>query len=88
MIQSIDRDGTYQGYDLDLVRAVAAAVDVPVIAAGGAGGLPHLREAIDAGASAAAAGSIFVYKGSQRAVLVNYPTWQEWRALLDAPAAA
>lgn len=82
MIQSIDRDGTYQGYDLDLVRSVSAAVPIPVIAAGGAGGLPHMREAIDAGASAAAAGSLFVYKGPHRAVLINYPTRSVVKELL------
>jgi cyclase len=86
MLQSIDRDGTYQGYDLDLVKAVSAAVPVPVIASGGAGGLPHVREGIDAGASAAAAGSLFVFSGPHRAVLVNYPTRAELRTLL-APAA-
>lgn len=60
LLTSIDRDGTMQGYDLPLIAAVASAVSVPVIAAGGAGTYEHLREAIqDAGASAVAAASIF-----------------------------
>lgn len=74
LLNSIDRDGTGQGYDLDLVKAVSAAVPIPVIASGGAGELAHMRAAIDAGASAAAAGSLFVYKGPHRAVLINYPS--------------
>ncbi|MEZ0242978.1 MAG: AglZ/HisF2 family acetamidino modification protein, partial [Sphingomonas sp.] len=88
MLTSIDREGTYQGYDLDLVRAVSAAVPIPVIAHGGAGGLPDLRAAIDAGASAAAAGSLFIYKGPHRAVLVNYPKRPRLRELLAANTSA
>lgn len=83
LIQSIDRDGTYQGYDLDMVRAISAAVPLPVVACGGAGELRHLREGIDAGASAAAAGSLFVYKGPHRAVLINYPKRSQLRELLE-----
>ena len=59
LITSIERDGTMEGYDLDLVRAVAAAVTVPVNASGGAGNYGHLAEALHAGASAVAAASIF-----------------------------
>jgi cyclase len=88
LLTSIDREGTYQGYDLDLVRAVSAAVPIPVIAHGGAGDLPHLRQAIDAGASAAAAGSLFIYKGPHRAVLVNYPKRPRLRELLAAKVSA
>jgi cyclase len=77
-VNSIDRDGTMEGYDLDLIRRVVRAVDVPVIACGGAGKLRHLTEAIyDAGASAAAAGSLFVFYGKHRAVLINYPNAEE-----------
>lgn len=59
MIQSIDRDGTMGGYDLDVLRRVTAISAVPVIAAGGAGHFLHLKEAFDAGADAAACGSLF-----------------------------
>lgn len=85
MLTSIDREGGYQGYDLELVRAVSSAVPVPVIAHGGAGDLVHLRQAVDAGASAVAAGSLFIYKGPHRAVLVNYPKQARLRELLGAP---
>jgi cyclase len=82
LVNSIDRDGTMAGYDTELIRSVAGAVRIPVIASGGAGSLQHVRQAIDAGASAAAAGSLFVYKGPHRAVLVNYPSADELIALL------
>ena len=88
LLTSVDREGGYQGYDLDLVHAVSAAVPIPVIAHGGAGELPHLRAAIDAGASAAAAGSLFIYKGPHRAVLVNYPKRPRLRELLGPPTSA
>ena len=73
IIQSIDREGSMEGYDLDLVRLVADAVDVPVVASGGAGSPEHLRQALSEGhASAVAAGSMFVFKGKHRAVLISY----------------
>jgi imidazole glycerol-phosphate synthase subunit HisF len=62
LLTSMDRDGTEDGYDLALTSAVAAAVDVPVIASGGAGNLEHLAEALRAGADAALAASIFHYR--------------------------
>lgn len=62
LVTSIDRDGTMQGYDLDLIERVVRAVTVPVIASGGAGNYDHMRQAIqEAGASAVAAASIFHY---------------------------
>lgn len=74
MITSIERDGTMQGYDLELVRQVASSVAIPVIACGGAGRLAHFGEAVHAGASAVAAGSLFVFQGRYRAVLISFPT--------------
>ena len=73
MVNSIDQDGVMTGYDLTLIRSVASAVDVPVIASGGAGILEHFAEAVKAGANAVAAGSMFVFHGSRRGVLINYP---------------
>ena len=61
LLTSMDRDGTNLGYDLPLTRAVSAAVDVPVIASGGAGELDHLVEALQAGADAVLCASIFHY---------------------------
>jgi imidazole glycerol-phosphate synthase subunit HisF len=74
-LNDVIRDGTGAGFDLDLVRSVTAAVDVPVIVCGGAGGLDDLRLATTAGASAVAAGSLFVYMGKHRAVMINYPPY-------------
>lgn len=74
IINSIDRDGTCEGYDLFLTRSVADAVDVPVVACGGAGSVDDLKIVIrDARASAAAAGSLFVFQGPHRAVLITFP---------------
>lgn len=78
MINAIDRDGEMKGYDLDLVRRIAAAVSVPVIAAGGASSIDDLKAAVTgAGASAAAAGALFVFQGKHRAVLITYPSASE-----------
>ena len=74
LINSIDRDGTMSGYDLKLISDIAASVPVPVMACGGAGCLADARKAIDAGASAAVAGSMFVFHGKHHAVLINYPS--------------
>ncbi len=83
LINSIDRDGTMQGYDLELVRKVADAVRVPVVACGGAGNLTHVSEVIKQGhASAAAAGSIFVFQGPLRGVLISYPTPKELKEFI------
>lgn len=74
LINSIDRDGTGKGYDLELVQQVADAVDIPVIACGGAGNYNDLSEVIEqTHASAAAAGSLFVFYGPHRGVLITYP---------------
>ena len=75
LLNSIDRDGTMTGYDLEMVGAVAGAVGVPVIACGGAATLHDFQKAIHvAGASGVAAGSMFVFVGRQRGVLITYPT--------------
>lgn len=76
-LNSVDRDGTMGGYDLRTIGEVATAVDVPVLACGGAGGPADLRSAVAAGASAVAAGSMFVFHGRHRAVLITYPDRQE-----------
>ncbi len=59
LLNSMDADGTKDGYDLDLVRAVRAAVTVPLIASGGAGSLEHFAPAVEAGADAVLAASVF-----------------------------
>jgi cyclase len=73
-VNSIDRDGCMNGYDLELIRKVASVTPTPVIACGGAGTAVDLVEAVEkGGASAVAAGSIFVFRGKHKAVLINYP---------------
>lgn len=75
VINSIDRDGKMQGYDLDLATEIKSVLKVPVTFLGGAGALDHLGELVaKLGVVGAAAGSLFVFKGKYRAVLINYPT--------------
>jgi cyclase len=64
LLTSMDRDGTGEGYDLELVRAAAGAVGIPIIASGGAGSLAHLADALEAGAHGVLAATIFHYRGS------------------------
>lgn len=74
IIQSIDRDGTMAGYDIELIKSISCAVSVPIVALGGAGQEKDFREAYYQGqANALAAGSLFVYQGKKRGVLINYP---------------
>jgi cyclase len=83
LLTSIDRDGTMSGYDLDLIRKVASAVDIPLIACGGAGETKDFADAVrSGGASAVAAGSMVVYQGTNRAVLINFPNQQELSEVL------
>jgi imidazole glycerol-phosphate synthase subunit HisF len=81
MINSIDRDGTLMGYDIELIQTVSSAVSIPVIASGGAGTNLHFKMAIQAGAHGVAAGSKFVFHGARRAVLVNYPDKSEMETI-------
>ncbi len=62
LLTSMDTDGTQNGFDLPMLRAISSAVNIPVIASGGAGTLHHFYEAIEAGASAVLAASVFHYK--------------------------
>ena len=86
-LYSIDRDGTYRGYDLDVLRSLASSVSIPVVACGGAGTLRHLREAVTVGNCAAvAAGSIFVYHGPRRAILITYPSQADLARFVYPPS--
>ncbi|NUM50614.1 MAG: imidazole glycerol phosphate synthase subunit HisF [Flavobacteriales bacterium] len=74
LINSIDKEGCMTGYDIDLIKKITSVVKIPVIAVGGAGNLEHIKQAVtEGGASAAAAGSLFVYHGPLKGVLINYP---------------
>ena len=73
VINSIDRDGEMEGYDLALARQIRDVIDSPMTMLGGAGSTDHMQALIDAvGVVGAAAGSMFVFKGPYRAVLINY----------------
>lgn len=78
IINSIDNDGMMQGYDVALVRQISDSVNVPVIASGGAGGITDLKKVLaDGHAHAAAGGSMFVYYGKLKAVLITAPSEKE-----------
>lgn len=82
VVNNVDRDGVMKGYDLEIVKKISESVMIPVIALGGAGTLHDLKDIVHhAGASAAAAGSLFVYKGPLKGVLINYPAYSEMRQL-------
>jgi imidazole glycerol-phosphate synthase subunit HisF len=73
-INSIDKEGSMEGYDTKLIERVAALVNIPVIALGGAGKVNDFKAATDVGASAVSAGSMFVYHGKLRGILINMPS--------------
>jgi cyclase len=85
VVNSIDRDGTRQGLDLNFIEKASAAVEVPVVAVGGAGEPRHLVDALRAGASAVGAGSMFIFHGVHQAVLISYIDRADF-ALLDLAA--
>ena len=85
LVNSIDRDGSMAGFDLELLKRVAVAVTVPVVACGGAGHHKDLSSAVyDGHASAVSAGSLFVYHGPKRAVLINFPSKEELKSLFSS----
>jgi cyclase len=78
ILQSIERDGTMVGYDLDLLKSISQSVTIPVVALGGAGKMEHLSLAMnEACMNGLGAGSMFVYQGSNQAVLISYPDKKE-----------
>lgn len=82
VINSIDRDGTMSGYDLDLVEEIHDCISVPLTALGGAGSLKDLEKLVARfGIIGAGAGSLFVFKGPYRAVLISYPNPEERRRI-------
>jgi cyclase len=81
-LNSIDRDGMMDGFDAALINMVSNAISIPLIACGGAGSYYDIGDAQRAGASAVAAGSIFVYQGKNRSVLINFPTQKELEEML------
>jgi imidazole glycerol-phosphate synthase subunit HisF len=84
LVTSVNREGALGGMDLDLISEASRLVEVPLIAHGGASSLADVRAAVDAGASAVAAGAFFVFYGPHRAVLITYPRYTEVEALWAA----
>lgn len=82
LLYSIDRDGTWAGFDLKLIEAVSHGVNVPVVATGGAGSLHDVKAAVkEAGASAVAIGSMAVFQGKDLGVLIKFPARSDQEAL-------
>ena len=83
LINDVSRDGTLKGYDIELLKSITTKVNVPVIASGGCGSYADLKDVIlNGGAAAAAAGSIFVFNGPHKAVLISYPEREIIKKLL------
>jgi len=83
LLTSIDRDGTMEGYDLELIKRVTSAISIPLIACGGAGTVQDFVNAVKVGgASAVAAGSMVVYQGKNRGVLIRFPSKAELKQAL------
>jgi len=86
LLNSIDRDGTQKGFDLQLIDKVSSAVDIPVIACGGAGSVQDIAQAArEGGASGVGVGSYFVFHGRHRAVLINVPPPEEVLRAIEGP---
>ena len=77
IVNSIDRDGTFSGYELDISNKISNAVSIPVVISGGARSISDFSEAVKSGVDAVSAGSMFVYTGIHKAVLINYPSQEE-----------
>jgi cyclase len=83
-VNAVDREGTWSGFDLKLVQEVSEAVDIPVIATGGAGSLDDVRSAVfEGGASAVAIGSMAVFQAKDLGVLIKFPTRRQQEAALE-----
>jgi cyclase len=77
LLQDITNEGSFSGYNTDIIRKVCSAVNIPVVASGGAGSITDFRKALEAGASAVAAGSFFVLQRPHKAVLISYPSQEQ-----------
>ena len=83
VVNSIDQDGVMKGYDHALVEKIRTSISLPMTVLGGAGSLKDIEKLIHQyGIIGAAAGSLFVFKGPYKAVLINYPTWDEKELLV------
>lgn len=83
VLNFVSRDGTCEGYDIASIEKISKLTRLPIVALGGAWSQDHIRLALSSGADAAAAGSMFIYYGPHKAVLVNYPKRKEIEAILE-----
>ena len=84
LLQDINRDGTFLGYNLDLIKTIKDSVDVPLVVLGGCSGIKNMKEALSAGANAVAASSYFVYRNNNpESILIHYPAYDIINKELD-----
>ena len=83
IINSIDNDGVMKGFDNELLKELKLIINIPIIALGGAGNLNHIKEVFEISKiDAAACGSMFVYQGPLKGILINYPPYQKLQEML------
>lgn len=82
LLNAIDRDGTFSGYDTELIKLMSSEINIPLVAIGGCAAVEDFAKAIESGASAVSAGSMFVFQRPHRAVLISYPKQQELKEKL------
>ena len=73
----VDKDGMCNGYDVDFIKQFSKKISTPLIVCGGANKMEDFKYAIDSGADACAVGSMFIYKGNHKAVMINYPKYND-----------
>jgi cyclase len=82
-INLIDRDGMMNGMDLELINNISLQINIPLIACGGAGSAQDLKQALKTNVSAIACGSLFVFHGKKKAVLISYPSKEELQSIFN-----
>lgn len=83
LINAVDRDGTLQGLDIDILGEIKPLLSVPLIFCGGLNSLENIKLAVSNGADAVAAGAFFVFNGPHRAVLISYPKYNDLISLFE-----
>jgi cyclase len=79
----VDNEGLGIGYNNNIIQKISSICEVPLVVSGGAGHIEDFKNAVKSGASACAAGSLFVYKGKHRAVMINYPGYKNLKELFN-----
>jgi len=81
ILNNIDREGTYSGYDVELLLTISRKISLPVVISGGASSMKDFKKAFECGASGMAAGSLFIYKRPHNAVLISYPSADDFKSI-------